>query len=183
MPDIPADRRREMAAHYGPGGPVEPQMRWVDAVKAGKWDEAWKLMDMELRLVRAQGFLWNNRSHPLVSGQDLDALAAELCRDEPEHILWPGFAETELSLFAEAWADWDLSEWGVASNPRPVDLDYELVLWIRSDGEAVQYETDTFVPPQDAKYFLMHRTDDGWKVAAIGTSRHEPGWPPSTIDR
>jgi hypothetical protein len=73
--------------------------------------------------------------------------------------------------------DWLLNrEYGIASNPRPVLPDYELVVFVYDPtGEGFTWQPGTVVR---AQHFLMHTTAEGWRVAGLEPSVPVPGWPP-----
>jgi hypothetical protein len=67
----------EIAAHFA--GPVVVAWEWLEAViRDSDFRRAWPLSDAELRLARAQAWIWNNRYERDIRGHDLDALAAAL---------------------------------------------------------------------------------------------------------
>jgi hypothetical protein len=166
-----------MLAHYGPGGPVEAIHRWSDLVLVdGNLRAAWPLMDERLRLVTVQAWLWANRAHPAVTPFDRDEVADSLAGLAFDHELWPTFEQTQLDEFRDEWRDFNHSDWGAASRPRPIAPDLELVLFIRTGGEALMVETPTEMP---ALPFLMRSTPTGWLIAAFSDQLPEPGWPPS----
>lgn len=165
----------EIQAHFE--GPVATVFAWVEAVAAGDWRAVWRLSDDSFRLVRAQAWLWNNRHHAEIDGEDLDQLAAGLAVEDPEGELWEVFARLELAQFQAAWADWDLTNLGAASRPRPVGLDYEVVLLMRAGADPILITAPT---PVTALRFLTHLVNERWLVANAGSDeRLEPGWPPT----
>lgn len=165
----------EVRAHFE--GPVAVAFAWVEALAAGDWGAVWRLSDDEFRLVRVQAWLWSNRDHPVIAGSDLDQLAAGLAVPEPTVALWPDFAQLEVQRFRQSWAAWDLSNLGAASRPRPVGLDYELILLMRAGAEPILITETTEV---EALRFLVHLVNDRWLVANAGSEeRLEPGWPPT----
>lgn len=164
----------EMLAHLE--GPVAAVWAWLAALTEDDWARAWRLSDDTFRLVRAQAWLWNNRDDPRVAGQDLDELAAALARPNPSHDLWPAFAELEVRAHREAWDRWNLHNMGAGTHPRPVGLDYEVVVLLEAE-EPILFTETTLVP--DALLFLVHLVDNRWLVANAGSDRHlVPGWPP-----
>jgi hypothetical protein len=76
----------EIHAHLE--GPVAAVFVWVEALTAGDWRALMALSADTFRLVRAQAWLWNNRNHPGIAGEDLDPLASGLVVDDPRGELW-----------------------------------------------------------------------------------------------
>lgn len=166
--------RAEAEAHVQ--GPGWVALAWFHAVRRdGDWEVAWVLSDPELRLARAQAWLWNNRNVPEIAAEGIERLAEWYAgpdyRDAP---YWPQFAEIELGSYLEAWGHWDPDTMGLASRPRLVDIDYEVCLLAKADGKVYDKPTQIVALP-----FLMHFTDGEWRVANPGGDRRiVPGWPP-----
>lgn len=162
-------------AHFAPGGPVDTvQSFMAAAIGQRSYERCWELMDDNLRLCRAQAWLWNNRSHPQI-GSDLDELAAELVSG-PGSDLWEAFAEVELDQLVEHWAESYARDLGAASHPRPIGVDLELVLLLPTDGEVLMFDEATLV--DDVLPFVVRRVGGSWAVAAYGDFVPVPGWPP-----
>lgn len=174
MEQFDEQTQAEVEAHVQ--GPGWVAMAWYHAVcRDDEWDLAWMLSDPELRLARAQAWLWNNRHHPEIAAGGIEELADRFTgpnfRAAP---FWQEFARMETAAYREAWADFDPAEVGLASRPRPVDVDYELCLLAKAEG--VTYTKPT---PIRALRFLMHFVGGEWKVANAGAERRVvPGWPP-----
>jgi hypothetical protein len=167
----------EMAAHMA--GPVAAVLACVDAIQGNDFATAWALMDDELRLAGAQGWLWVNRDHPLVASEDLDVAAAALAEVPSTHRLWDMFAKIELVEFQQALAYYEPETYGAGSRPRIVDLDYEVVVFVPLErpGKAMVYDGPTLV--SEALVALVHLERGSWRVARIGSDqRAVPGWPP-----
>jgi hypothetical protein len=127
------------------------------------------------RLARTQAWLWNNRGQPDIAETGIEPLAEAYAgpgfRNAP---YWNEFAEMELAAYRKAWNQWNPEKMGVASRPRVVDLDYELILVAHADGTVYTEPTPIIALP-----FLMHMVDGEWKVANAGfDQRVKPGWPP-----
>lgn len=76
-----------------------------------------------------------------------------------------------------AWGHWDLTNMGAGSQPRPIGIDYEVVVLLPAEKEPIFFTEATLV--NDALVFLVHYVEDCWLVANAGSDRHlEPGWPP-----
>jgi hypothetical protein len=137
----------------------------------------WDLTDPDLRLARAQAWLWNNRKHDDVSADD--ANAGELARSPSLHPLWDDFARTELMQFWEVWPDAHWENVTVARKRRVVSLDLEIVLFV--DTRTVPQEIEqTRGPAPFAAWLMRHRDRDGrWRLASHSDFPPVPGWPPS----
>lgn len=168
----------ELAAHFGPDGPVMPARDFLEAITLeGNYLKAWQLCDDNYRLCRAQAWVYNNREHPLFEGVDLGSLVDDLAAMQPTSAWWDSFADIELAGFREAWSQHDATTIGAASRPRPIGLDLELVVFIDTGGEVTVFDGDTLVA--DALTYTMRREPAGWRVAAVGDRLPEPGWPPT----
>lgn len=165
-----------MQAHMGPGGPVAAAAEWLGLVKAGKMNEAWVRIDRTTRLVLAQAWVFVNRDHPQVAAFDRDELAAALSQQSPRHRLARDFFATQLNEFRQAFAAYDSEKWGAAERPRRFDLDYELVIFMETGGDAIVWEQGTELRSFP---FLMRRELATWYVASFEAARLIPGWPPS----
>lgn len=166
----------QMSAHFA--GPVTAVNHFVRAVlQDSDYRQAWTLADPNWRICRAQAWLWNNSSHPLVAHVDKELAAEELAEVNSTHELWETFAETELEQFREIWSDPDLIAYGTASATRVVD-DGEIVLLVdlseHPDG-AIAYEaTEVSGVP-----FLVRQLAGEWVIAnLVGDRLPKPGWPP-----
>lgn len=178
MESFDEQTRAEMEAHVR--GPGWVAMAWYLAVcRDDEWDLAWMLSDPELRLARAQAWLWNNRHHPAVAEIGIEELADRFTGPNFQTAsLWREFAQIETAAYRRAWDDFDPAEIGLASRPRLIDVDYELCLLAKAEG--VVYTQPTQIR---ALRFLMHLVDGEWKVANAGGTEHAerrvvPGWPP-----
>jgi hypothetical protein len=167
----------QLAAHFG--GPVAVVHEFVDAILGeGDCRRAWRFADPIWRLCRAQAWLWNNLSHPLVSKFDRDTAAGALAEVDSTHELWQAFAQSELEQFSEAWSGPDLRTHGAASATRKVE-DGEIVLLVdlseHPDGAMVHAPTPVRGTP-----FLVRKIADAWQIAnLVGDHIPEPGWPPN----
>jgi hypothetical protein len=167
----------EMAAHYSPGGPVTAANDWISLVLSGDLRSAWFRTDERLRLVLVQAWLWANREHPSVAPFDLEEAAASLSGLTFSHDLWSDFEQTQLDEFRQAWPDFNHEDWGAASRPRPVPPDCEIVLYVRTSGEALLFTEETLI--DEPIVLLMRTTTDGWLVRGFSDEPPQPGWPPT----
>jgi len=169
-----------IAYHFAPDGPVAAVYAWLDLVKAGDFTGAWALMDSNLRLCRAQAWLWNNRSQPDIVSLDLDKEAERVAAVPSTSSLWSNFATTELNQLYGTWPHrfeaLEGGRLGAGSATRVLGPDLEVVLLIEGSGEAEVFDQPTLVT--DAFLFAVRMTDRGWRIAAYGDFVPEPGWPP-----
>jgi hypothetical protein len=166
----------ELAAHYGPRGPVAAANEWMTLVLSGNLRAVWPRTDATLRLALAQAWLWANREHPDVASYDLDDVARSLAGLTFDHDLWAAFEETQTREFRDAWPDFNHDDWGAASRPRPVPPDCEIVFYMRTGGEALTVTQETLV--ENPIILLMRSTPDGWLVRGFSDQQPKPGWPP-----
>ena len=160
----------------GQGKTVEVARRWITAVmQEGDWDQAWALTDPVFRLAQVQAWLWPQRGEAEFVSEDLDEVATSMCEEGPGHPLWEEFSQLALYTFQETWQEFDLERWSVTGLPRPVALDYEVVVFSRQEEEIIRTAETLYV----ARPFLMHFTESGWLVAHAGSDQPPvPGWPP-----
>lgn len=165
-----------MDAHFRDGGPVDTANKFVTAVKKKKMNRAWELLTPTLRLVLAQAWIWANKEHPNVIPYDREELSRSLSSVKPEHPLAKHFMESQLREFQSSFSDID-ETWGAASNPRPIGIDYELVLLSPTGGDIIIFEERT--GPLRTSPFLMRQILGQWKVENFWPAYPIPGWPPS----
>ncbi|TFV72482.1 hypothetical protein E4P40_20445 [Blastococcus sp. CT_GayMR20] len=182
----------EVAAMASDDGPIPTLTTWLLAVREDRrWDRAMELMTPELRLASAQRFvLLDDDGTPggRAAAEALAGLAAV------EHPLFAEFGEIWLEAMDESFAGWPAGI-GFGSQPRPVDLDHELLIVVpysdvtgptRSLGggrEATQLRGEAADIRQLG--FLMRHAPDaptGWLLAGWRyDQKPEPGWPPRGI--
>lgn len=188
-----AQTPEELAAHYGPDGPVAAASDWLAAVLAdGDYAAAWALMSDDLRLARAQAWLWNNREFFQRAAEDLDEQADMLAAVPSEHPYWDEFAEIETGTFIEAFPLDEYANVGISSKPRPLAPGLELVLYIpMSEAQAVEGATpldgggvivggtEDGMPMKTFAQIVVEHDGDRWIVASHnGEQMPQPGWPP-----
>lgn len=170
-----------VADHYGPNGPVEAVYSFLRSVDDSSFADVWSWHDRDLRLVRAQAWLWNNREAIELAGQDLAARAQSWVDNEAIDDLWPSFASIELQSLRSSWSKWLAclrnGSLGAGSASRLVGPDLEVVLLMPTEGEPLVFNEPTLV--DSAITFVVRRTDDGWRIAAYGDRLPESGWPPT----
>jgi hypothetical protein len=167
----------ELASQLGPGSPAQAAIDWLNAlIGPDGLQAAWPLTDSDFQLALVQDLLWSNRNHPTIAGSDLDMLAAEVVQGDPGDPLWIEFRSILKEKLA-ALPDWLVAgQYGIASKPRPLIPQYELILLVYDPyGEGFTWQPETIVRIQ---YFLMHATADGWRVAGLESALPVPGWPP-----
>ena len=194
MSDESFQTPEEMDAHYGPAGPVAAALVWMNAIlTAGDYADAWAHMTDELRLVRSQAWLWNNRKFFGREAETLDQQATTLAAVPSSHPYWKEFAEIELRSFQSAWPPGDYAHVGVASRPRPLAPGLELVLFLRMEAaEALGNATtvsdgvvqiaggeDEGTAVEAFAQIVVEHDGTRWRVASHnGPGLPTPGWPP-----
>lgn len=184
----------ELQAHFGPHGPVASASDWLAAIlEARDYALAWTMMSPDLRLVRAQAWLWNNREFFERAAETLDEQAAMLAEVPSQHPYWEEFAEIELSMFLEGFPADEYENVGIASRPRPLAPGLELVLFIpmadaealegarRREGGGVIVGGDDEGTPVNtfAQIAVSHDGQQWWVAGHHGETLPEPGWPPT----
>ncbi len=157
-------------------GPVKAAQAWIEAVQLGRYDTAWAMTDPNLRLVRAQAWVWNNRTDADIAALNRDELARALAQERPDHPLWGDFAATELHQITNVYGTYQAENWGASSGPSTVGPDYSLVLFAHLSGDPLIL-TDR--PPVFSLAFLMHAAPRGWLLASFSDVLPKPGWPPT----
>lgn len=183
----------ELAAHYGPQGPVAAASSWLEAVALeGDYAKAWTMMTPTLRLARSQAWLWNNREEFEQASESLDEQAAMLAAEPSTHPEWHSFAELELEQMQEVWPAEDYAKVGIASRPRPLGPNLEVVLFAMMDdpgilsvssgvsGDVLQVDwPGRAVEITPYAVLIVEHVEGRWLVAG---HNHEtipvPGWPP-----
>ncbi|WP_159394046.1 toll/interleukin-1 receptor domain-containing protein [Streptomyces sp. NRRL F-5755] len=165
-----------METHFRDGGPVDTANKFVQAVKKNKMDRAWNLLTPTLRLVLAQAWVWANKDHPNLAPYNREELAKSLSTIKPTHKLTKDFMATQLGEFKSSFSSID-ETWGAASNPRPIGIDYELVVLSPTGGDIVIFDERT--GPIQTSPFLMKQTMGQWRVHSFSPAYPIPGWPPS----
>lgn len=87
---------------------------------------------------------------------------------------------TQIGELQQAFSGIDTKTWGAAANPRPIGLDYELVLLSPTDGSVIEFNERT--GPLRTAPFLMKQMMGEWKVDNFRPAYPMPGWPPSHED-
>jgi hypothetical protein len=121
----------ELASQLGPGSPAQAAIDWLNAlIGPDGLQAAWPLTDSDFQLALVQDLLWSNRNHPTIAGSDLDRLAAEVVQGDPRDPLWIEFHSILKEKLA-ALPDWLVAgQYGIASKPRPLIPQYELILLV-----------------------------------------------------
>ncbi|MEU3956090.1 SEFIR domain-containing protein [Streptomyces achromogenes] len=166
-----------MESFFRDGGPVDTAQKFVRAVKKGKFNRAWGLLTPKLRLVLAQAWIWANKDHESLVPFDRDELAKSLSTIKPNHPLAKSFTATQLYEFQTSFPSID-ETWGAASNPRPIGVDYELVVLSPADGDLMVFDEKS--GPVQTAPFLMRQLLGQWRVENFWPAYPIPGWPPSS---
>jgi len=169
-----------MASHQGPDGPVSAVYRWLELLADGDFTGAWARMDDNLRLCRAQAWLWANRHHDDIAALDLEAAAERLSSmQSSSSALWGSFASTELHQLFETWGprfeQLESGSLASASATRIVGPDLEVIVLTES-AEAWVAKGPTLLT--NVFVFTVRMTANDWKIAAYGDCVPIPGWPP-----
>jgi hypothetical protein len=167
----------ELAAHYGPEGPVRAASQWLDLVLSGRLPDAWQNTDPELRLVLAQAWLWANRERLNVKAYDREEAASALAGLTFEHDLWPAYEETQVQEAREKWGE-STTRIGALRVARVSSR--QTVSWCFSrlrGGEILTLDGPTLL--DNVIPVLMRSMPEGWLVAGFSDQRPQPGWPPS----
>lgn len=179
----------EMAAQVADGSAAAVLDAWIMGVRElRQWPTPLGLMTPELRLTCAQAYVVALEQ----AGGSADRAMAQPLADV-QHPAWPEFCEWLQASIDEMFEGWP-ELLGVASRPRPVDLDHELVVLVpygdmqgpTSDvpglGPVRMVEDVVSGSSVPQRGFLMRRDQQapaGWLVAGWNGDRHpEPGWPP-----
>ncbi len=159
-------------------GPMETVGQLVQAVMyAGDLRSAWPLLAPNLRLCRAQQWLWVNRAHPSIERLDLEKEAVSLARLDSESVLWSEFAECELSDFSSAWSDPDIRTCGIASRRREVEAG-RIIQLVDVNGTDTAYIVNRATAVR-GHVFLVSQVEGDWLVSSLsGDTLPEPGFPP-----
>ncbi|MGP5397406.1 tetratricopeptide repeat protein [Arthrobacter rhombi] len=165
-----------MNSHYGEDGPVHAASEYLQLIQSGKMVEVWKRTEPTLRLVLAQAWIWSNKNHAALQPFDRDELAASLAQLNSEHPLREDFFATQLHELEEYAQSYNEEDWGAAERPRRFGLDYELVIFMRTDGEVYIFR-EGMSPP--ARFALMRRVGPTWMTSGFSPDYSFPGWPPT----
>jgi hypothetical protein len=165
-------------------GPSRVAREWVEAIKAQRSDQVWRLMDPDFRLVMAQRWIMHNPEvlqDPTVSGLDRDAFAHDLASEYPTHPLWPHCGRVMLREITQACGGLEQERLGIGVRPRPIALDLELVrlfpLAELDRDESGQYYFAAGAQAINLSIILRHR-ESVWLAAGMGEYLYHPGWPP-----
>lgn len=170
----------EIRAHQE--GPVEVAQMWAHLIFAADgpapavYALAWPLTDPDTRLARVQAWMLETLAEPV---DDRELVAHELTHPGCiEHPLWTAFASAEVAGYRMAHGHRHPERMGFLTRPRPIAIDYEVVLLAPGDEQTV-IKSGTPLP-EGTVPFLMHFTEGRWHVAhAFGDSPVTPGWPPT----
>ena len=138
----------DLAAHYGPDGPVATALRWAEAVVDGRLAEAWPTTASLFRLALTRRWCWWRRGRLHADGHDPLLIAAALADD-----------------------DGPAGRWVAAGPPEPVGPDLEVVELLPAETAG----TGHHAPPLT---LLLRMGPSGWLVAGHGRLPLRAGWPP-----
>lgn len=164
-----------------PSGAAETAFAFVDAVRDGRFDDMWALMDDNLRLCEAQMWLHANRDRPLIVGEGLDGLADELSSPRSTHPLRAPFEDARISVAPEHFPAFVAEgRAGMASNRRRVADDLDAVLLLDTEAVGGALPPNTMVGPPHVHALVIRVQDGQWLVAGHGYNPPVAGWPPQS---
>jgi hypothetical protein len=167
------------ASRFEDDGQVGVAFRFLHAMRDGRVTDGLALADENWRLCRIQAWLWNNRDDLSKETTQLDQLAASLVSDQQPPHIWQAFLNSEAEQFGEAWHSIDPAALGAASRRRRIARDYDLVI-LAPTGKSGGYFVTEATALSDAMTFVMHRTEEGWRVSShTGSAPPAPGLPPA----
>ena len=137
---------------------------WMRAITHGDHEQAWALLDHNLRLAYAQAWIL----HTLGRDPD-DVLAQRLAVDTSTEPAWTACVRLNGDYWRAAHKSWELRSWNSRSDCETVGSFARVALEIDPPD-------DIELPPQ---HFVMH-CSDAWRIAGIGRFLTVPGWPPTT---
>lgn len=162
-------------AQFHAGGPVDAAYTWVRDISAvSTFHDAWTGLTGEpLRSQVAQAFVQINLPRPWMKRYEPAELARQLAAcAPPDAEVWARFAAAQAPTFAEALEPVRNGQAGVASRPRPLGVDTELVLFIDTGGESMVWQPDqeVYIPAALA----MQHSSEGWIVIALNDPAFRP---------
>ena len=137
-------------------------------------------MDEGLRRVSVRTWIDANLSHPALAGEDPEELCAALTVDDPTgHSLWGGYAIWQVTGYRKAWNHIKVEHCGFASDPRPISLDRELVVFVDTgspDPAIVAGPPEREVPLPGIGFIMRRLAEGGWVVQdfQVGESANPP---------
>jgi hypothetical protein len=159
-----SSRQALAVAQISPKGPVVAASRFVNAILGGDVAAAWPLVEDRLRRWLIDAWITQYAHEPELARRDRGKLRDALAADVPLHHLWPSFAASLLLTLAEAWAHVDPETFAWATDPRPIGLDVEAVVYAQRPAHGDAYSEDVLVP---GITISMRRGDGEWRVAGF----------------
>jgi hypothetical protein len=165
----------ELKAHFAEGSPATAAMDWVNEFLSNGLGAVWARTDPDLRLAITQSFVVTNQAHPEIAGHDRDLLVARIVHANRSD----AWAESVLDHLDEELRK-EMPAWflgrrcGVPAQPGPMTPDYELILFLETNGGMFQIDKSGWMRAQK---LLMHHTPSGWLVASFDEDIPMPGWP------
>lgn len=150
---------------------------WMRAITHGDHEQAWALLDHNLRLAYAQAWIL----HTLGRDPD-DVLAQRLAVDSSTEPAWTTFVRLNGDYWRAAHKSWELRSWNSHYDCETLGSFARVALEIDPPddnggvGLGIDAATVVELPPQ---HFVMH-CSDVWRIAGIGQFLTIPGWPPTT---
>jgi len=145
---------------------------WLRAVTTGDHDTAWSLIDHDLRLAFAQGWMM------LALGRTGDdALAERLASATSNEPAWAACVRSNGELWRSAHKSWEVRGWRAHAEPEGPALGSLVRVALAINQDADVASTADELPLQ---HFLMRRRD-AWRIAGIGQLVARPGWAPTLL--
>ncbi|MFE0203931.1 hypothetical protein [Streptomyces sp. NPDC058985] len=159
-------------------------LEWIQAVGRDDVEPVWPRMTPDFRLAMAQAWLSRNPTalkDPQASGLDRDSLVRALAVDSPEHPLFRHLSRVSLREIRNSYDNLSTDQLGIASRPRPVGPDMELMrLFHLPDLDVDGSGNYSLAPGASARTanVILRRDGQAWAVAGVGDYLLHPGWPP-----
>lgn len=159
------------------GSAADAARNWTGSVGGGDFEAVWNGMDPLARLVRAQEWIWLNRSHRRVARWERDELAELLSAGNTSCPLWRAFSEGSLEYYRRLLGDLLAQPIYALGRERPVGPDLELVILTNEHWEGEKAWTSI-----RGRSLLMHLHAGRWLVQGFWPEPPVPGWPPKQPD-
>ncbi|OEJ21771.1 hypothetical protein AR457_40760 [Streptomyces agglomeratus] len=159
-------------------------LEWIQAVGRDDAESVWPRMTPDFRLAMAQAWLSRNPAaldDPQASGLDRDSLARALAASSPELPLFPHLSRVSLREIRNSYGNLRSDQLGMASRPRPVGPDLELMRLLYLPDLDVDSGGNYSLAPgafARAANVILRRGGQAWAVAGVGDHFLRPGWPP-----
>jgi hypothetical protein len=159
-------------------------LEWIQAVGRDDAESVWPRLTPDFRLAMAQAWLSRNPAalkDPQAADLDRDSLVRALAASSPEHPLFRPLSRVSLREIRNSYDNLSTDQLGIASRPRPVGPDLELMrLFYLPDLDVDSNGNYSFAPGASARTanVILLRDGQAWVVAGVGDHLLRPGWPP-----